>query len=161
MTTPTHKPKGRPRLTTEQKTEARVLRKAAELIERRDAKATRIEQGRRDYLRRKMEEHPVGDTVTRRQLTYQIAVKTGLKFKDVDLVIEETLLAIHNHLAAGRRVSVQPFGSFSLKRFKAKSGRNPRDPSREIPVAATTKVQFKPGLDLREATKDINPGNER
>ncbi len=151
------KPVGRPKLSPEQKQEARLQVAVEREIERREAKAARIEKGRLDYLRRTMEKHPVGDTVTRRNLCHQIAVKTGIKFKDVDTVLEEVLVAVQGHLVAGRTVALKPFGLFRLQRFKGKIGRNPRKPDQDIPFPAATKVKFKMAKGLEEAVKEVIP----
>jgi DNA-binding protein HU-beta/integration host factor subunit alpha len=49
------------------------------------------------------------------------------------------------------------FGVFEVKVRKARVGRNPHQPEKDIPIPARAVVRFKPGKDLREAVLKLTP----
>lgn len=53
------------------------------------------------------------------------------------------------HLAAGGRVEIRGFGTFSTRSREQRTGRNPRT-SEPVEVGAKRVPYFKPGKDLRE-----------
>lgn len=55
-------------------------------------------------------------------------------------------------LKKGDKMSLTGFGTFSVAKRKARTGRNPRT-GREIKIAATKVARFKPGNKLRQAVK--------
>ena len=42
------------------------------------------------------------------------------------------------------------FGAFQVKETKAKIGRNPKDPGKDVPIPARAVVKFKPGKEMKE-----------
>jgi DNA-binding protein HU-beta len=55
-------------------------------------------------------------------------------------------------LKAGGRVSLVGFGSFSVSKRDARTGRNPQT-GKEIQIAAKNVVRFKAGSELSDAVK--------
>jgi len=53
-------------------------------------------------------------------------------------------------LANGDSVVMRKFGAFQVKERKAKIGRNPKDPTRDVPIPPRAMVKFKPGKEMKE-----------
>jgi integration host factor subunit beta len=72
-----------------------------------------------------------------------------LSYRDVELAVKTLLDQITLALAAGERVEIRGFGSFTLHYRPPRVGRNPRSGE---PVALSGKYvpHFKPGKELRE-----------
>ena len=72
-----------------------------------------------------------------------------LPAKDVELAVKHILEIMSDSLAAGQRIEIRGFGSFTLHRRRSRVGRNPRTGE---PVALQDRhvPHFKPGKDLRE-----------
>lgn len=72
-----------------------------------------------------------------------------LDYRDVELAVKELIEHMVSALAAGERIEVRGFGSFSLHYRPARAGRNPKTgetvmvPDKHVP-------HFKPGKELRE-----------
>lgn len=71
----------------------------------------------------------------------------------VDAIFEEIVRA----LEAGRRVELRGFGAFSVRKRKARTGRNPRTGD-AVNVDQKNVPFFKPGKELRERVNDNPPG---
>ena len=74
---------------------------------------------------------------------------TGLSRKDAELVVDQFFGAITEAVGAGDRVEIRGFGSFSVKEYKAYTGRNPKTGS-QIEVPAKRLPFFKVGKELKE-----------
>lgn len=88
--------------------------------------------------------------MTKSELIDLLAAKQPqLDHKDVELAVRELLEQLSSALAAGERIEVRGFGSFSLHYRPARIGRNPKTgdtvmvPDKRVP-------HFKPGKELRE-----------
>lgn len=88
--------------------------------------------------------------MTKSELIRRIAHKQALLAgRDVELAVKVMLEHMTACLAAGRRIEIRGFGSFSLHFRRGRVGRNPRTAT---PVALPSKYvpHFKPGKALRE-----------
>ena len=88
--------------------------------------------------------------MTKSELIRRIADKQSLLARrDVELAVKAMLEHMTACLAAGGRIEVRGFGSFSLRFRRGRVGRNPRTAA---PVALPSKYvpHFKPGKALRE-----------
>jgi DNA-binding protein HU-beta len=65
-----------------------------------------------------------------------------------DRAVAAVLAGIHRGLKRDGRVRLEGFGTFLVKKRKAREGRNPRN-GQPIRIAASRTVGFKPGLDLK------------
>lgn len=87
--------------------------------------------------------------MTKQDLVNEVA-KTGVTKKQAAVAVNTVLDSVKDALAAGDKVSLVGFGSFSVKKRAAREGRNPRTgkplkiPAKKVPV-------FKPGKALRDA----------
>ena len=79
-----------------------------------------------------------------------------LKGEDVDHAVKAMLEMMGGALAAGDRIEVRGFGSFSLHFRPPRTGRNPKTgdavalPGKHVP-------HFKPGKELRDRVSDVQP----
>lgn len=97
--------------------------------------------------------------MTKRDLVVRISQETGLIQEDVLTVIQKTLDYISEALARGENIELRNFGVFEVKLRKARIGRNPNDPERDVPIPPRAVVKFKPGKEMRETVIKLTPGD--
>ena len=100
---------------------------------------------------------PIMATITKRELVIKLSNETGLTQQQVFDVIQGTLDSITEALANGDSVVMRNFGAFQVKESKAKIGRNPKDPGRDVPIPARAMVKFKPGKEMKEKVAQVLP----
>jgi DNA-binding protein HU-beta len=93
-----------------------------------------------------------GAAVTKADLVDKVAEKTGFTKKDSARFVEALFEALTEGLAAGNKISVVGFGTFSVRKRAARRGRNPQTGT-EIKIAARKVPVFRPGKALREAVR--------
>lgn len=95
----------------------------------------------------------MANTITKRELVNKICAETrgNLTQNDVLDVIQKAIELITDTISKGDRVVLRNFGTFAVKEVKAKIGRNPKDPGKDVPIPARTVVKFKVGKTLKEA----------
>ena len=71
----------------------------------------------------------------------------------MDQSVRVLLEQMVNTLAAGQRIEIRGFGSFSLHHRAPRTGRNPKT-GESVEVAAKAVPHFKPGKALRDAVND-------
>jgi len=69
--------------------------------------------------------------------------------REAEVVVNTIFSAIADALTAGDRVELRGFGSFTIKRRNARTGRNPKT-GESVSVPAKVVPHFKPGKELRE-----------
>ena len=88
--------------------------------------------------------------MTKSELIERIAtVQTQLSARDLELAVKMMLDHMAKALAAGQRVEIRGFGSFSLHYRAPRLGRNPKT-GEEVELAGKYVPHFKPGKELRE-----------
>ena len=94
----------------------------------------------------------MANTITKRELVNKICSELhgNLTQNDVLEVIQKCVELITESLGKGDRVVLRNFGTFTVKEVKAKIGRNPRNPEKDIPIPARQVVKFKMGKKLKE-----------
>ncbi|SRR5579872_4158997 len=90
--------------------------------------------------------------MTKAELIEEIATKTELKRRDVSDIVENMLECVKGALSKGDKVQLIPFGSFEVRKRKAREGRNPKT-GEKLMIAARSVPAFHPGKDLREAVQ--------
>jgi nucleoid DNA-binding protein len=98
--------------------------------------------------------------MTKRDLVMRISNETGLVQQDVLNVVQKTLDYISDAVAKGETVELRNFGVFEVKSRKARVGRNPNQPEKDVPIPQRSVVKFKPGKEMREAVLRISPNGE-
>ncbi len=98
-------------------------------------------------------------TVTKRDLVVRISNETGMVQQDVLDIVQKTLDCIAGALANGHKVELRNFGVFEVKLRKARVGRNPNVPAKDVPIPERCVVRFKPGQDMRTQVLNVMPGS--
>lgn len=90
--------------------------------------------------------------MTKAELVAKIAEKNGSSKAQAEASLNAILDTIQGELAAGNKLTLTGFGTFSVSERKARTGRNPRTGD-EIKIPACKVAQFKPGKVLKDAVK--------
>ena len=84
------------------------------------------------------------------QLVETIVASTGMKKKDVDVVITAFVASIEQALADGEKVQISGLGSFEVKQRAERKGRNPKT-KEQITIPAATYPAFSASKSLKES----------
>jgi nucleoid DNA-binding protein len=95
--------------------------------------------------------------MTKRDLVVRISNETGLVQQTVLDVVQRTLDYISDAVAKGETVELRNFGVFEVKVRRARVGRNPNRPEKDVPIPERTVVKFKAGKEMRESVIKIPP----
>jgi nucleoid DNA-binding protein len=95
--------------------------------------------------------------MTKRDLVIVISEETGIVQQEVLKVVQSTLDHISGAVAKGSTVELRNFGVFEVKVRKARVGRNPNEPEKDVPIPRRAVVKFKPGKEMREAVFKLSP----
>jgi len=88
--------------------------------------------------------------MTKSELIERIAsVQTQLSAKDVELAVKLILDQMAEVLAAGDRIEIRGFGSFSLHYRPSRLGHNPKT-GESVELSGKYVPHFKPGKDLKD-----------
>lgn len=88
--------------------------------------------------------------MTKSELIERIAARqTQLSLKDVELAVKEILEHMSATLAAGERIEIRGFGSFSLHYREPRVGRNPKT-GETVQLPGKYVPHFKPGKEMRD-----------
>jgi integration host factor subunit beta len=88
--------------------------------------------------------------MTKSELIEALAAKQNqLTQKDIDAATKTLLEHMSQALAAGERIEIRGFGSFSLHHRPARTGRNPKTGT-TVELPAKHVPHFKPGKELRD-----------
>ncbi len=90
----------------------------------------------------------------------RISNETELVQQDVLKVIQKTLDYISEEVENGRKVELRNFGVFEVKVRKARIGRNPNSPEKDIRIPPRPVVKFKPGKEMRDAVLKLAVAEE-
>ena len=90
--------------------------------------------------------------MTKAELVAKIAEKNGTSKAQAEASMNAILEIIQDELAHGKKLTLTGFGTFSVSKRKARTGRNPRTGA-EIKIPACKVAQFKPGKVLKDAVK--------
>jgi DNA-binding protein HU-beta len=83
------------------------------------------------------------------ELIDAIASEAGLSKADAKRALDGFVNATSTALKSGDRISLVGFGSFSVSKREARTGRNPQT-GKEIKIAAKNVIRFKAGSDLTD-----------
>ncbi|MGL4608422.1 MAG: HU family DNA-binding protein [Trueperaceae bacterium] len=88
-------------------------------------------------------------SVSKADLINFIAEKTGLTKKDVKTTVDLTFDTIANNLKRGNKVQVTGFGTFEVRKRKARTGVKPGT-TEQIKIPASRYPAFKAGKVLKD-----------
>ena len=86
------------------------------------------------------------------ELVQEVAGKVGLTKKETNNVVDAITSAITDTLAMNERVTLVGFGTFEVRRRRARTGVNPQTRER-LDIPAKNVVRFKAGKGLREKVR--------
>jgi DNA-binding protein HU-beta len=88
----------------------------------------------------------------KKELIESISKATGQSLKQAGESLDAVFDTIKNALKMEKKVTIASFGSFSIVKRKARSGRNPRT-GEKIKIAASKLPKFSPGKALKDLFK--------
>lgn len=88
--------------------------------------------------------------LTKRDMVIEIAEKVEITQQQAFQAIQMVLDHITDSLARGQNVELRNFGVFEVRLTKARVGRNPNKPEKEVIIPARATVKFKPGKIMRQ-----------
>ena len=87
--------------------------------------------------------------LTKRDLVVRISDETGQVQQDVMKVVQKLLDCFAESMAKGQTIELRNFGVFDVKMRKARVGRNPNKPEKDIVIPPRAVIKFKPGKELK------------
>lgn len=87
--------------------------------------------------------------MTKSQLIEAVSDRIDVPRKRAEDVVNAVFDSMKGALLEDERIEVRGFGSFTIREYKAKVGRNPRTGD-QVKVDEKKSVHFKPGKELRE-----------
>jgi DNA-binding protein HU-beta len=93
-----------------------------------------------------------GLNMNKADLVAAVAAKAKLTKVDSKKAVDAAITVISGSLKKGDRVALVGFGTFSVYKRAARTGRNPQT-GKAIKIAAKKAVKFKAGADLVKAVK--------
>jgi integration host factor subunit beta len=94
--------------------------------------------------------------MTKSELIERIVTHQGqLSPRDVELAIKTMLEQMAHALAAGDRIEIRGFGSFSLHYRAPRVGRNPKT-GESVHLDGKFVPHFKPGKELRDRVNELH-----
>ena len=88
--------------------------------------------------------------MNKQELIGSVAETTGLTRSDAGKAVESVFDSISTALRKGDEVRLVGFGTFSVSKRKASTGRNPRT-GEPMSISASTQPKFKAGKGLKDA----------
>lgn len=95
--------------------------------------------------------------MTKRDIVIRISEESGVQQQKVLEIVQKALDCIGEALAQGKKVELRNFGVFEVKVRKARIGRNPNSPERDVPIPCRAIVKFKAGKEMREQVLRLTP----
>lgn len=97
--------------------------------------------------------------LTKREIVLSIFEKTSgvIQQNHIRDTVQMTLDAIRDALLAGRNVELRNFGVFEVQVRKARVGRNPNKPEKDVLIPRRTVVKFKAGKELKAELGKVDP----
>lgn len=87
--------------------------------------------------------------MTKSELIEAVSTRIDVPRKRAEDVVNAVFDAMKGALLEDERIEVRGFGSFTIREYKAKKGRNPRTGA-AVDVDEKRSVHFKAGKELRE-----------
>lgn len=87
------------------------------------------------------------------ELIERIAKQARIDEQTADKVVNALIKKMFDAIAKGERIEVRGFGSFSVKSYQPKIGRNPRTGER-VSIPVRHRILFKAGLELKNRVQN-------
>ena len=96
--------------------------------------------------------------MTKKEIVKKISEDIGLTQLKTKDIVQRTLDAIIHTLVSEGRIELRNFGVFEVKRRAPRKARNPRTGDK-VYVPSKNVVTFKPGKEMEELVRKMNPEN--
>jgi nucleoid DNA-binding protein len=96
--------------------------------------------------------------VTKKEIVKKISEDIGLTQLKTKDIVQRTLDAIIHTLVTEERIELRNFGVFEVKRRAPRKACNPRTGDK-VYVPSKNVVTFKPGKEMEELVRKMNPAN--
>ncbi len=93
--------------------------------------------------------------MTKSELIEAVSSKIDVPKNRAEDIVNAVFDAMTDALLEDRRIEVRGFGSFSIRKYRARKGRNPRTGT-EVQVDKKKSVHFKVGKELRDRVDTLN-----
>lgn len=87
--------------------------------------------------------------MTRSELIDRLALERNINLAAAEAIVHEVFAGMSDTLVAGDRIEIRGFGSFVVREYEGRTGRNPKS-GNEVTVAAKMRPFFKVGKELKE-----------
>tara|TARA_B100001769_G_scaffold42867_1_gene29929 strand:- start:369 stop:671 length:303 start_codon:yes stop_codon:yes gene_type:complete len=98
----------------------------------------------------------MSNNLTKRDIVSEIYDKTNFSQKEIRETVQLTLDAIQSALVKGQNVELRNFGVFEVQVRKARVGRNPNQPEKDVIIPKRAVIKFKSGKQLRSGLSQID-----
>jgi|TARA_B100001094_G_C17784500_1_gene601312 nucleoid DNA-binding protein len=98
----------------------------------------------------------MSNNLTKRDIVSDIYDKTNFSQKEIRETVQLTLDAIQSALIKGQNVELRNFGVFEVQVRKARVGRNPNQPEKDVIIPKRAVIKFKSGKQLRSGLSQMN-----
>jgi len=95
--------------------------------------------------------------ITKQDLVIEVAKSTGLTQADTKIAVEEFLETISDFLVDKKNIEIRGFGSFLIKKRKARPARNPKT-GEVVPLLERLVPLFKFSNDLKKLINKAKAG---
>ncbi|CAB4244556.1 Bacterial nucleoid DNA-binding protein [Methylacidimicrobium sp. AP8] len=93
--------------------------------------------------------------LTRRDLVVQVAEETNLPQQQAAKVLGSLLRILMESFANRQNIELRNFGVFEIALRRARVGRNPRSPGRDITIPPRAVIRFKPGKQVKRILQKV------
>ena len=97
----------------------------------------------------------MSNNLTKRDIVTQVYNKTNFSQKEIRETVQLTLDAIQDALIRGQNVELRNFGVFEVQVRKARIGRNPNQPEKDVVIPKRAVIKFKSGKEMRAGLTQI------
>ena len=105
----------------------------------------------------------MSDNLTKRDIVLAVHETAVQKLPELEVpqklvreVVQATLDCIADSLAVGRHVELRNFGVFEVQVRKARVGRNPNRPEKDVTIPERAVIKFKAGKELKARLKQVD-----
>ncbi len=100
----------------------------------------------------------MSNNLTKRDIVLKIYEDPNNYFpqKDVKEIVQQTLDAIGDAICEGRNVELRNFGVFQIQVRKARVGRNPNRPEKDVMIPTRAVIKFKAGKEMKKKLQGLD-----
>lgn len=88
--------------------------------------------------------------MTKKEILTEMSKDAGITYLQADKAFKTILETVKKTLKKGKRVTLSEFGSFEVKRSKARKGRNPRT-GEAISIPPKKRIKFNPSQSFKDS----------